>query len=264
MGSIAVAFIVALGASVLYMTAAFVWAYRHKRYDILNVVWGLACAVIALATFVFHGHASWTGAQAVVLLLVSLWGVRLYVHLHRSWVKYHKEDRRFKHLRQEYKEKPGGVVWNMYARIYLGQALWAVIVSTPVILVMGSESVVTSWWVVIGAVVWVIGFWFETMSEHQLRLFREDSANKGKIMMDGLWKYTRHPNYFGEITQWWGIFIIAWSVPFGWTGFVGPLVVTWLLVFSGIPVRERRFRGREGWEEYRFRTSKLIPWPPRD
>ncbi len=262
--SMLTAFLVGIGASVAYMTAVFAWAHQHKRYDILNVVWGLACAAIAAATFVAHGHDSLIGVQALVMVLVAIWGVRLYVHLHRAWLRHHTEDKRFVRLRKDYVHKKGGVAWNMYTRVYLVQALWALIVSVPIIIVMGSEAVVYGWWAVVGTVVWLVGFGFEAIGDHQLRLFRTDPANKGKIMMSGLWKYTRHPNYFGEIAQWWGIFVIAWSVPFGWAGFIGPLVVTWLLVFSGIPVREREFRRRKGWEEYRRRTSRLLPLLPRD
>lgn len=257
------AFAVAVGASVVYMTAVFAWARIHGRYDILNVVWGLACAAIALVAFVVHGHQAMLGVQALVLILVSIWGVRLYVHLHRSWIKRHVEDKRFRQLRRDYAKKPGGIAWNMYSKVYLVQAIWALIVSMPIVIVMGSEYVVAGWWAVIGAAIWFAGFGFEAISEHQLRLFRTNPANKGKIMMSGLWRYTRHPNYFGEMLQWWGIFVIAWSVPYGWAGFLGPLVITWLLVFSGIPVRERRFRRRKGWEAYRRRTSKLLPMPPR-
>ncbi len=258
------AFLVAAAASVLYMTLVFLWAYQHKRYDILNVVWGLSCTAIAVATFAAHGHTVLLSVQTLLVVLVAVWGVRLYIHLHRSWLGRHADDKRFVQLRRDYAPKRGGVAWNMYSRVYLMQALWAVIVSVPIIIVMGSDTAMIGWFAMIGATMWLVGFGFEALSEHQLRIFRSNPANKGKIMMSGLWKYTRHPNYFGEMLQWWGIFVVAWSVPFGWAGFLGPLVVTWLLVFSGIPVRERRFRRRKGWEEYRRRTSKLLPLPLRD
>jgi steroid 5-alpha reductase family enzyme len=256
---------IAVVASIAYISLVFAWAHRHGRYDVLNVVWGLACAVIALATFILNGHSTMPllSVQTLMVVLVSIWGVRLFMHLHRQWLKRHKDDRRYRQLRKDYANKRGGLAWNMYAKVYLIQAGWALIVSMPIILVMGSDTTSIGWWAALGAVIWAIGFYFETLGDHQLRAFRENPGNKGKILDKGLWRYTRHPNYFGEMLQWWGVFIISWSVPFGWVGILGPLVITWLLVFSGIPVRERQIRRYAGWSEYRRRTSKLIPWPVR-
>lgn len=114
----------------------------------------------------------------------------------------------------------------------------------------------------IGFVVWMIGFTFESVGDKQLKEFIANPENKGKIMDQGLWAYSRHPNYFGEVTQWWGLFIIALSVPFGIWSIIGPLTITFLILkVSGVPMLEKSFVGKPGWEEYKKKTSVFIPWP---
>ena len=115
-----------------------------------------------------------------------------------------------------------------------------------------------------GLFVWLIGFFFETVGDWQLDRFIKDPDSRGKILDTGLWRYTRHPNYFGEITMWWGIYLIALSAPFGWVGFVGPLLITLMIVFvSGIPMTKREMEKNPAFAPYRERTSILIPWFPK-
>ena len=116
----------------------------------------------------------------------------------------------------------------------------------------------------IGVVVWLIGFYFEVVGDLQLSRFLANPSNKGTLMTSGLWRYTRHPNYFGEVTQWWGIYLIAVSVPYGWVGIIGPALITILILkVSGIPLLEKHKAGQPEWEAYKSRTSKFIPLPPR-
>jgi steroid 5-alpha reductase family enzyme len=113
----------------------------------------------------------------------------------------------------------------------------------------------------VGFLVWITGFYFESTGDAQLARFVRDPINKGKIMQSGLWKYTRHPNYFGEVTQWWGIFIISLSVPFGIFTIIGPLTITYLILFvSGVPMLEKKYAGRADFEAYKKRTSVFFPW----
>jgi steroid 5-alpha reductase family enzyme len=109
--------------------------------------------------------------------------------------------------------------------------------------------------------VWVAGFTIETLADKQLRQFISNPANKGHLMTRGLWRYSRHPNYFGELTMWWGLGIIALGVPNGLIGLLGPALISHLIIFvSGIPPTEKAFQGRIGWDEYKRRTSVLVPW----
>jgi steroid 5-alpha reductase family enzyme len=115
-----------------------------------------------------------------------------------------------------------------------------------------------------GLLVWIVGFAFEAAADFQLARFKRSSAGTGRIMTSGLWKYSRHPNYFGEVVLWWGIFIVALSVPLGWATFIGPLVITVLILrVSGIPLLEKKYSGNPDFEEYRRRTSAFFPLPPR-
>lgn len=266
MPSIAGAFIAAVVAAVACMSVVFWLAHAKNRYDVIDAVWGVAFVAIAVVTYILGDFAGTDGVslQLVLLACVTIWGLRLSLHIYRRYRRSQREDRRYTQLRRDYARKKGGVGWNMYLKVYLVQAVLAVVVSTPIIIAMGSAPVPMGVWGWIGGAIWVIGFLFESIGDHQLGAFLRNPANKGKIMTSGLWRYTRHPNYFGEMTQWWGLYIMVWSVPYGWAGLIGPLVITWLLVFiSGVPLTERHFRNRPGWDVYRRRTSKLIPLPPR-
>jgi steroid 5-alpha reductase family enzyme len=113
--------------------------------------------------------------------------------------------------------------------------------------------------------VWAIGFFFEVMGDRQLKQFLHNPSHKGKIMDRGLWAYTRHPNYFGEVLQWWGIFLCALALPFGYVTIIGPLLITYLILFvSGIPMLEKKYKGRPDYEQYKKRTSMFFPLPRKN
>ena len=116
-------------------------------------------------------------------------------------------------------------------------------------------------WEIIGLLIWIIGFIFESLGDKQLKNFISDKRNKGHIMKQGLWKYTRHPNYFGEATMWWGIFIISISSKSGIYGIASPIVITFMLLFvSGVPMLERHYKDNKEFQAYALVTSKFIPW----
>ncbi|MCL6571176.1 MAG: DUF1295 domain-containing protein [Bacillus sp. (in: Bacteria)] len=116
----------------------------------------------------------------------------------------------------------------------------------------------------IGLATWIVGFFFEVVGDHQLKKFTNKPENKGKLMKYGLWKYTRHPNYFGEATMWWGIFLIALSSPNGWVAIISPMIITLLLLFvSGVPLLEKKYKDHPEFKAYANRTSKFIPMPQR-
>ena len=117
---------------------------------------------------------------------------------------------------------------------------------------------------ILGILVWLIGFLFESVGDSQLNKFIKDPANNGKIMTTGLWKYSRHPNYFGEVTQWWGIWLIAISSTYNWVSLLGPLTITLLILkVSGIPLLEKKMSEQKDFLEYSRKTSIFIPWFPK-
>ena len=251
-------------ASITLLTVTFVVARIRNRYDLVDVIWGFAFIVIAITSYLLRTDIQIFSIQTLTTGLVVIWGLRLAIHIFTRWSRSADEDRRYADMRREYAGLPGGVTVNMFARVYVVQALLALVVSSSVVII--NSATITDFGVLagLGLGVWVIGFYFEAVGDAQLRKHLATPSKKGQLMMSGLWKFTRHPNYFGEMTQWWGIFIIALSVPFWWVSIIGPIVITVLLLFiSGVPLTEKHFEGRPGWEEYKRRTSKVFPLPPR-
>lgn len=253
------------------MTATFAWAalalaaHVHawfavsvfaKRNDVADVAWGLGFVLLA-----------WTGVAAagpsarslLVAALVTAWGVRLASHIARRNAKKSEDPR--------YVELIGASAHPLlraYAVVFLLQGALLFVVALPVLLVGTAPGAPLTALDAVGAAVWVLGFAIESIADRQLRNFLRDPANKGRVMDRGLWRYSRHPNYFGEVTQWWGIGIIALSVPYGAAGLVGPLAITLLILFvSGIPPLEKRHAGRPEYADYNRRTSVFVPWFPK-
>jgi steroid 5-alpha reductase family enzyme len=250
--------------AIIFLSIIFAIAKNKNRYDLIDVAWGLTFIAIAGVSYLTQLDIRLFSVQSLVTLLVIIWGMRLSLHIYSRWSKADKEDGRYTDMRQQYAKLPGGIAINMYIRVFIIQALLAVLVSTSVIVVNNSEPVVIGVFAAIGLGIWLIGFIFESVGDKQLQSHLANPNNKGKLMTSGLWKYTRHPNYFGEATQWWGIWIIALSVPFGYIGILGPIVITTLLCFiSGIPLTEKHFEGRPGWSQYKKRTSIFLPLPPK-
>jgi steroid 5-alpha reductase family enzyme len=255
-------FLICALMALAFMTVIFFIGRYIRRYDLVDAAWGSVFIVIAVTSFFLQpGTKFELDIQSLVTLLVIIWGGRLTYHILRRIKATDKEDPRYVELRREWK---GNLAFNIFTRIYVLQAVMALLISIPVIhinLFADNRVDIAAW---VGLVVWIVGFYFEATGDAQLRRFISVPANKGKLMNKGLWKYSRHPNYFGELTQWWGIFIICLSTQFGWVGVIGPVIISYLIIFvSGIPLNEKRFEGRSGWKEYKQRTSKLIPFPPR-
>jgi steroid 5-alpha reductase family enzyme len=251
-------------ASILFLTLVFSVALSRNRYDVIDIAWGMAFIAIAVVAYSSQSHYQLVSVQTVIVLLIVIWGMRLSWHIYRRWSHSKKEDGRYAELRKSYDKKPGGAAVNMYIKVFLLQAILAVLVSSSVIAVCLVAPLPLSWLSLVGGVIWLIGFCFEAISDRQLGMHVRNQRNKHTLMTSGLWKYTRHPNYFGEVTQWWGIFIIALAAPYWWLAIIGPVVITFLILFvSGVSLSEKRFEGRPGWAAYKKRTSKFIPWKTR-
>ncbi len=250
-------FLVSLTAALVFMSLIFVIARRMRRYDLVDVAWGLVFIVITITAFMVNGAIDTT--RIVLLVLVGIWGFRLASHIYRRLRATDSEDKRYVELRKKWQSKNEDLA--IYLRIYCMQALLAALVCAPVIVSMASDANQNGLLLTIGIGVWVIGFTIESLADRQLRKFIADATHKGQLMTRGLWRYSRHPNYFGEVTMWWGVGIIALGVPFAWIGLVGPLLISYLIIFvSGVPPTEKAFAGRPGWKEYQQRTSVLVPW----
>ena len=242
----------------VYMTCIFIISRSIKRLDVVDIAWGGAFIVIALASLILGNRGT---LQYLVSGLVVLWGLRLSFYIFKRFRRSESEDPRYAEMRKGWR---GNIYANAYFRIFITQGALALLVSASVIAINLSNEVTIQPIAYIGLCIWIVGFLFESLGDSQLRAHLANPKNKGSLMTSGLWRYTRHPNYFGEAVQWWGIFIIALSIPYGWASVAGPLVITVLLLFvSGVPLTEKRFEGRPGWEAYKRRTSIFVPLPPK-
>jgi steroid 5-alpha reductase family enzyme len=144
------------------------------------------------------------------------------------------------------------------------QGFFMLIISTPIIIAGVGSSDTFNWVTGIGLVMWFIGFAFEAIGDYQLSVFIKNKANKGDVIQTGLWKYSRHPNYFGEVLLWWGIFIMTLPIQNSFWGIISPLTITFLLLYvSGIPMLEAKYKNNPQFQAYKKRTSAFFPLPPK-
>jgi steroid 5-alpha reductase family enzyme len=245
-------------AVLLYMTALFAVALLRKDNSVADIGWGIGFLVVWAVTFLLEPGG--TRLQVLAGGLVAAWGIRLSGHIFfRN--RGRGEDFRYTKWRRQWGRS---FVLRSYLQVFLLQGVFMLLISTPIIFINRSSSGAVGAPAVAGSVVWLIGFVFESVGDGQLRRFKKDPASRGRVMTRGLWRYTRHPNYFGESLMWWGLFIVGLSVAGGWAGLVSPLLLTFLLTrVSGIPLLEKKYRGNPEFEEYARRTSAFIPWPPK-
>ena len=240
-----------------YMTLWFLISLIKRRNDVADVAWGLGFVLMAWTSFFLSGASGMRGV--LVGLLVSIWGLRLAWHIHARH-RSKPEDFRYQTWRREWGR------WfyaRSYAQVYLLQGALLFLVALPVLVINRSPGVAFDSLEVIGVCVWLFGFLFESVGDAELARFAKDPVNRGRILQSGLWRYTRHPNYFGEVVQWWGIWLVAVGVPGGWFGIVGPLTITFLILkVSGIPMLEKKLAENPDFAEYRRRTSVFVPWVP--
>ncbi len=251
---------ICLLVAIIFITLSFFIGKKIKRYDVIDAAWGPTFIVVAITSYLIsYKTTDYLSVCLLVVALVSIWGMRLFIHIANRIKSTKNEDPRYVELRKNWK---GNESINMYARVYLVQAFLATVICIPVIHINLFDGSVWTIFTFVGLAVWVFGFIFESIGDWQLKKFVSSPKSKGKIMQSGLWRYSRHPNYFGEITQWLGIGIIAMGVMPWWIGLIGPLTITFLILYiSGIPPSEKRFKGRVGWDQYKAKTSVLVPLP---
>jgi steroid 5-alpha reductase family enzyme len=239
------------------MSCIFLLALALKDNSIVDIAYGLAFISVA----VWIAQQWWTGhpRQILLLILIASWGLRLAVHLMvRKRGK--GEDFRYRAWREQWGRY---FVLRSYVQIYLLQGAVILVVASPFIASIATPGRPLGTLDLIGVSVWLTGMYFETIGDWQLLRFKRNPANKGRVITTGLWRYTRHPNYFGEATLWWGIYFVALGSPGTWWTFVSPLTIDFLLLkVSGIPMLEKRYEGDPEFEEYRRRTSAFFPWFP--
>jgi steroid 5-alpha reductase family enzyme len=248
------------GASLVLFVLSWLVALRLGRYNVVDVVWGLSFVLIAIVSFAWSaGHGVDTWRRVLPLVLVAVWGVRLSAYIGiRSRGK--GEDPRYDAMLGDGPNRALralGLVFGL-------QAVVAWFVSLPV----QAAMYVRSGWTflaLVGIAVWLVGLFFEAVGDAQLNAFRSDPANRGKVMDRGLWRYTRHPNYFGDAAVWAGLYLVAAQHWVGALTAASPVLMAWFLSFkTGKPLLEKQMaETKPGYRDYIRRTSGFFPLPPK-
>lgn len=237
----------------VYLLGMFIAVQIKKDNSIGNFTWGGGVLLITLYTFLYGAKVQ---RSILVTTMVCLWALRLITYIYSRYKK--GADPRFIEWQKQ---------WGRYSLLI--SFWWIFIMNGALLMIMSMPSIVINmstvaglyWLDFIGVCIWIIGFLCESIADYQLFVFMKNSANKGKIMTQGLWHYSRHPNYFGEIVMWWGIYCLAFSVPNGPFSIIAPLTITILLLFfTGVPMLERVFKDNPDYQEYKKHTSMIIPW----
>ncbi len=248
-----------LGAMLLFFLLVFVVAQSKRNNGLIDIAWGVGFLLSAgLSLLIGRPGAA---VPWIATACVAVWGVRLTWHLaRRNWNK--PEDYRYAHMRDTWNPKTFHL--RMFIQIYLLQLALSYVINLPVIAANLEGRAGWNGIAAAGLAIWLAGFACEAAADRQLRRFKADPGNRGRLMTRGLWRYSRHPNYFGEALQWWGIYVMTISGGRNLWLFLSPLVITLFLVFvSGVPLLEKKYAGRPDWEAYRSRTSMFVPWIPK-
>jgi len=238
----------------VYMTLWFLLSIFLKRHDIADIAWGMGFSVVTvflLLTNERNVHL-W-----IITILTILWGLRLSIHI---TIRNHQKKEDFRYL--SWRKSWGKYFFvRSYLQVFLLQGLFMLLISSSAIIASLPNSQGLHGIAVIGITLWCIGFFFESVGDYQLMKFKSYPGNHGLIMKTGLWRYTRHPNYFGEVIQWWGLFMTVVTLPYGIIAIISPLTITFLILgVSGVPMLEKKYIGNKEFEEYKKTTSPFFPW----
>jgi len=239
-----------------YVTTIWLLSVVLRNASIIDIFWGLG---FVLLTCLYHvALDGWGERRVLVVTLVIIWGLRLSAYI--AWRNRGKgEDPRYRRWREQTGES---FWWTSYFRVFLLQGVLLWVISMPLLAAQNAaEPDHISPFDVIGTLVWATGFFFEAAGDWQLARFKSDPTNDGKVMDRGLWRYTRHPNYFGDATVWWGYYIIAAGTTHGWITVFSPMIMTTLLMrVSGVSLLERSLkRTKPEYADYTRRTSAFFP-----
>lgn len=242
----------------VFVHTFFIISLIIKRNDIADIAWGMGFIVLSWTAYYIFGNEQLPAFFANSL--ITIWGARLSFHIYiRNRGK--KEDCRYLEWRKQWGK------WfylRSYGQVFLLQGFLLCLIVFPVILFNTLESVDFGIFFFLGCLLWLLGFFFEVVGDRQLKQFLDNPKNKGKIMQIGLWRYTRHPNYFGEVTMWWGVFVMTLTFYGNLFTIISPLTITFLILFvSGIPLLEKRYEGNPEFEAYKKKTSIFFPLPPK-
>jgi steroid 5-alpha reductase family enzyme len=241
------------------MLAAWLLSLARRDASVVDAFWGMGFVLVAWVSYAVGPGGA---APLALAALVTAWGLRLSLHLAARNLGHGEEDFRYRAMRAKVGPR---FPWTSLVTVFAFQGVVLFVVSVPL---QGASASAgprgSSALGIAGALLFAVGLFFEAVGDAQLARWKRAPENRGKVLSTGLWRYTRHPNYFGDAVVWWGLFAVAlWGGAPLWTG-VGPLVMTvFLRRVSGVPMLERALRSRPGYEDYVRRTSAFFPWRPR-
>lgn len=251
---------IGIAALLITIIMCIVWLLSLLKRDmsIVDGFWGLG--FIAVACHFAYRLNDLQPKQFLVTYLVCLWGMRLAIHIfYRNMGK--GEDPRYQTFRKDWKENTW---WISLFKVFLLQGVLMLVISLSVLNVMTESADYLSPVNQIGVFLWLLGWIFESTADYQLLRFKKNPANKGRVMDQGLWRYSRHPNYFGEVCVWWGMFFISMGSGYWFISILSPLLITYLLLkVSGVTLLEKRYEGNDKYAEYKRKTSSFFPLPPK-
>ena len=248
-------------AIVLFVYVSFWFAVSliKERNDLADLAWGLGFALLAIVSFYFGYKAQGISVRSILTTaLVTIWGLRLFGHIYLR-NKGKGEDYRYKKWRKEWKH----FRLRSFFQVYLLQGFLLYIIALPVLVINMNPVSGLTLFDGVGLLIWIFGFSFEALADYQLKKFIQNPETSG-IMQEGLWGWSRHPNYFGEVVQWLGIFLISLSVSQTFFLILSPITITVLILkVSGVPLVEKRMAKKPGFEDYKRRVNKFFPGPPK-
>lgn len=249
-----------LAAVIAFMLAVWILSLLKKDASIADIFWGLGFILVAWITFFLSGG---DGPRSfIVVAMTTLWGLRLSIHLFvRNWSS--EEDPRYQNMRSAH-GKHFWIVSLFTVFLLQGVILWVVSLVIQLAFFVPSTAGLT-WLDALGILIWGTGFVLETIADKQLSSFKSDPANKGRVMDQGLWAYSRHPNYFGEMLIWWGFYAIVLNHAASAWVILSPMLITFLLLkVSGVTLLEKNItKRRPDYADYIRRTSAFFPWFPK-
>ncbi len=252
----------AIFASLTFMTLFYLLSMAKKDASIVDIAWGLGFVFIDI--LFLAKHEAVTVPIALISIYIMYWGIRLAIHLGFSR-RGKPEDWRYVQWRKDWGET---FWWRSLLQIFVLRGLLTVVIISPLLVARHpdnsgtlDENVVLT---ALGSALWWTGFLFEAIGDWQLTKFRSVKKNKAKVMKTGLWRYTRHPNYFGEVTMWWGLWLIVLPLSGGWLAIISPITITYLLLkVSGITMLEKKYDKNKSYQDYKKKTSAFWPMPPK-
>ncbi|MFO7945138.1 MAG: DUF1295 domain-containing protein [Anaerolineales bacterium] len=246
----------------LFMFLLWAWSLALKDTSIVDVFWGFGFVITGWIYSALNPRG-FDGRKIFIMLLVFIWGMRLTIHIYlRNREK--GEDYRYKAWREE---AGRSWWWKSFFKVFLLQGFLMWIISAPLLAAqIPAQPHHFTFLDILGTAVWGIGFYFEAIGDYQLSQFKSDPDNEGKLLTSGLWRFTRHPNYFGDSLQWWGFYLIAANTWLGAATIFSPILMTYLLIrVSGVALLEKDLaENKPGYEEYMEKTNAFLPWFPKE